>query len=148
MTDQVIAKQRRNVLFTLIDGSEIEGDVFLRLYEARHFGPQKVGELLNGENGFIPVATEQGMIHLNVVNIVTARTAAGEEWDDLVRLGRKYTVRIQTRLGEIAGEMFVNLPEENCRVSDYLSQADRFLRVFSGEEIVYIGARFVLSVQD
>jgi hypothetical protein len=148
MTEQVIAKQRRRVRFTLIDGSETEGDVFLRLYEARHFGPQKVGELLNGENGFIPVATGQGLVHLNVVNIVTARAVAGEELDDLDKLGKNYTVRIRTRLGEIAGEMFVNLPEENCRVSDYLGQADRFLRIFSGDEIIYIGARFVLTVQD
>lgn len=148
MTDQVIAKQRRRVLFTLIDGSEIEGDVFLRLYEARHFGPQRVGELLNGEYGFIPVATDHGLVHMNIVNIVTARVSAEEEWDDLERLGKNYSVRIKTRLGEIGGEMFVNLPEENCRVSDYLGQADRFLRIFSGKEIVYIGVRFVLAVQD
>ncbi|MEZ4599076.1 MAG: hypothetical protein R2940_04725 [Syntrophotaleaceae bacterium] len=148
MTEQVIAKKRRRVRFTLIDGSEVEGDVFLWLYEVRHFGPQKVGELLNGESGFIPVATVQGLVHLNVVNIVTVRATAEEEWDDLDRLGKNYTVRIRTRIGEISGEMFVNLPAENSRVSDCLSQADRFLRIFCGDEIIYIGTRFVLSVQD
>jgi hypothetical protein len=148
MTDQRIAKERRPVLFTLADGREVEGEVFLSLYEAKRMGPQRVGELLNGEEGFLPVSTSEGMIHLNVSNIVTARTGMQSEWDDLETLGKKYTVRISTHLGEIAGEVFVNLPREHSRVSDYLNQPDRFLRIAGPEEILYIGARFILAVRD
>jgi hypothetical protein len=111
-------------------------------------GPQRVGELLNGEDLFLPVATAEGMLHLNVSNIVMARTETQPEWDDLETLGRKYSVRISTHLGEIAGEVFVNLPREHSRVSDFLNQPDRFLRLSGPEEIVYVAARFILSVRD
>jgi hypothetical protein len=148
MIDQKIDKQRRDVLFTLADGSEVAGEVFLRLYEAHRPGPQRVGELLNGEDRFIPVATADGMVHLNVLNVVTARTSAVAEWDDLEGLGRKYAVRVTTRLGEITGEMFVNMPEENCRVSDYLSRPNRFFQVLVPDYVLYVGARFILFLRD
>ncbi len=79
MIDQKIVKERRPVLFTLSDGSEVKGEVFLSLYEAKRMGPQRVGELLNGEDVFLPVAAAEGMIHLNVSNIVTARTGSQSE---------------------------------------------------------------------
>jgi hypothetical protein len=148
MIEQKIDKQRRDVLFTLADGSELAGEVFLRLYVAHRSGPLRVGELLNGEDGFIPVATAEGMVHLNVHNVVTARISAATEWDDLEELGKKYAVRVTTRLGEITGEMFVNLPEENCRVSDYLSRPKRFFQVLVPDYVIYVGARFILFVRD
>ena len=148
MIEQRIAKNRQLVLFTLADGSEVEGEVFLSLCDARHRGPQRVGELLSGEECFIPVATADGMVHLNISNIVMARTSEKSDWVELEQLGKKYFVRIATLLGEVAGEVFVNLPQYTSRVSDYLNQPERFFRVFMQEHIVYVGARFILSVRD
>lgn len=149
MDDQKIVKNRRCVLFTLADGSTIEGKVFLSLYKASHEGPQRVGELLNSEDAFIPVETTSGTIHLNILNIVAAQTLARDEGDELMSLGEQYRVQITTALGTvIEGEVFVNLPNERCRVSDYLNQRERFCRVFLDEEIVYVGTQFILSVRD
>lgn len=149
MEDQKIVKNRRQVLFTLADGSTVEGRVFLSLYEACREGPQRVGELLNSEDAFIPVETASGTIHLNIVNIIAAHMPVMEEGDELMTLGEQYRVQITTSLGTvIEGEVFVNLPHDRSRVSDYLNQRDRFCRVFLAEEIVYIGTRFILSVRD
>jgi hypothetical protein len=149
MEDQKIAKIRRQVLFTLADGSTVDGEVFLNLYEARHERPQRVGELLNSDDAFIPVETAAGTIHLNSINIVSAQTSFMEEGDELMRLGEQYRVQIATSLGTvIVGQVFVNLPHERSRVSDYLNQRQRFCRVLRAEEIIYIGTRFILSVQD
>jgi hypothetical protein len=149
MDEQKIVKNRRQVLFTLADGSTVEGKVFLSLYEACHEGPQRVGELLNSDDGFIPVETAGCMTHLNIINIVTAQTPLIEEGDELMRLGEQYRVQITTALGTvIEGQVFVNLPHDRNRVSDYLNQRDRFCRVFLAEKIVYVGTRFILSVRD
>ncbi len=149
MADQKIVKNRRLVVFTLADGSTVEGKVFLSLYEACHERPQRVGELLKGDDAFIPVETADGMIHLNIINIVAAQTSLGEEGDELMRLGEPYKVQIATTLGTvIEGQVFVNLPHDRSRVSDYLNQGDRFCRVFFAEKIVYVGTRFILSVRD
>lgn len=149
MEEQKIAKNRRQVIFTLTDGSELESEVFLSLYEAHRQGSQKVGELLNGEDAFLPVKTDDGTVHLNVSNIVKAITSEDAERHDLMMLGKKYAVRITTLHGEtIEGDIFVDLPLDRSRVSDYLNRPERFFRVFVPGHIVYVGARFILEVRD
>jgi len=149
MQEQKIAKHRRQVIFTLADGSELVGEVFLSLYEVRRQGPQGVGGLLNGEDAFLPVKTRDGTVHLNVANIIKARTPAEAERHELMMLGKKYAVRVTTLYGEeIDGEVFVDLPQDRSRVSDYLNQPDRFFRIFVPDHIVYIAARYVLTVRD
>ena len=108
-----------------------------------------MGELLNGQDAFIPVETASGTVHLNVANIITAHTPSAEERSELMTLGERYLVRIATLEGkEIEGEVYVNLPRERSRVSDFLNQPERFCRVFIPGQIVYIGTRFILAVQD
>lgn len=149
MVEQKIAKNRRQVIFTLADGSKLGGEVFLNLYEAHGQGSQKVGELLNGRDAFLPVKTAEGTVHLNVANIIKASTPADAERHELMLLGKKYTVRITTLHGEeIEGEIFVDLPQDRSRVSDYLNRPDRFCRVFTPDAIIYIGTRFILAVRD
>lgn len=149
MEEQKIAKNRRHVILTLADGSVVEGDVFLSLYEAHGHGQQRVGELLNGEEAFLPVKTIEGTVHLNVSNIIKACTSSEAERTELMMLGKKYTVQIATLNGEtIKGEIFVDLPQDRSRVSDFLNQPDRFFRVFTPEDIVYIGSRYILAVRD
>ena len=149
MDEQKIAKNRRRVLFTLADGSTVEGKVFLSLYEACHEGPQRVGELLNSVDAFIPVETTNGMLHLNISNIIAAYTPIMEEGNELMTLGQRHKVQITTSLGTvIEGEVFVNLPHDRNRVSDYLNQGERFCRVFLPEGIVYVGTRFILTARD
>ncbi|MGE4543166.1 MAG: hypothetical protein AB7D06_03550 [Pedobacter sp.] len=149
MEEQKIAKNRRQVIFTLADGSEVTGEVFLSLYEAHRQGSQRVGELLNGEDAFLPVKTADGTVHLNVANIIKASTPADDERHELMMLGKKYTVQITTLHGEaIEGEIFVDLPQDRSRVSDYLNRPERFFRVFVPGYIVYVGARFILEVRD
>ena len=51
MEEQKIAKNRRHVILTLADGSVVEGDVFLSLYEAHGHGQQRVGETAERRGG-------------------------------------------------------------------------------------------------
>ncbi|PLX83493.1 MAG: hypothetical protein C0617_11225 [Desulfuromonas sp.] len=149
MGEQKIEKNRRRVLFTLADGSDIEGTVFLSLYEMHRLGPQRVGELLNGEDAFIPVETAEGLLHLNVANISVARTDADGEVDELMTLGRRYPVEVTTLHGpQVRGEVCVNLPDGNCRVRDFLNQPLRFFPLFLPGEVAYLNPCFVLSVRD
>jgi hypothetical protein len=149
MEGRKIAKNQRRVVFTLADRSVVEGEVFLSLYEAHRQGPQRVGELLNGKEDFLPVKTENGTLHLNVANIIKAQTPAEEEIHDLMILGKKYNVEVHTLCEErIAGDIFVDLPQDRSRVSDYLNQPHRFVTVVVPGSVVYVARRFILSVQD
>jgi hypothetical protein len=149
MEDQKIAKNQRRVMFILADGSGMEGDVFLSLYEAHRHGPQRVGELLNGEDMFLPVKTAGGTVHLNVANIIKAITPSTGEIHDLMTLGKQYRVGVTTLCGhEITGDIFVDLPRDRSRVSDYLNRPQRFIPIVLPDSIVYVARKFILSVRD
>lgn len=149
MLDQRIDKEIREVLFTLTDGREVRGEVFLNLFEAHHSRPQRVGELLNDRDHFIPVRTDEGTVLLNVSGIVSARIRAELETDELMTLGERYTVRAVTSLGEeLVADIYVNMPAGAQRVKDYLNQSLRFFTFFLPKHIVYVNRRYLLSVHD
>ena len=131
------------------DRSKVKGEVFLGLYEARHAGPQKVGDLLNDRLSFVPVkTTKKKSILINVSQIVSVTVDSKFEKDELMTLGKRYAVRIKMTYGkEVIGEIFVNLPEETLRVKDYFNQSVQFFTVFKASTIIYINRRFILSIE-
>jgi hypothetical protein len=150
MDEQKIEKEAQAILFELSDGSQIDGEVFLRLYEAHHEGHQKVGDLLNSEEArFIPLRMREGTLLLNRSRIALAKVKTELEKDDLMTLGKRYTVCLKMLGGkEIRGEIFVNLPEGFSRVKDYFNQPIQFFPLIQSEFVIYINQKFVLSVQD
>lgn len=149
MVEQRIDKEIREVIFALSDGREVRGEVFLNLYEAHHARPQRVGELLNDRDHFIPVRTAEGTVLLNVSSIVSARIRAEMETDELMTLGDRYTVRAVTALGEeLVADVYVNMPAGARRVKDYLNQNLRFFTFFLPKHVVYVNHRYLLSVLD
>jgi len=147
--ERKIEKENRSVLFELYDGSEVEGEVFLRLYEAHHEGLQKVGDLLNEETRVIPIRTKRGTLLLNRSRIASAKVRAESEKDDLMTLGKKYTVSLKMLRGkEIQGDIFVNLPEGFSRVKDYFNQSIQFFPLIQSEFVIYINRELLLYIQD
>lgn len=149
MDERRIEKETRRVLFALSDGSEIRGEVFLRLYEAHHAGLQKLGGLLNEKKPFIPIKTNDGVLLINRSHIVLGQVDLESEKDDLMDLGEKYTISVKLAKGkELRGEIFVNLSEGANRVKDYFNQPTDFLPLIQSEHVVYLNQQFILSVQD
>lgn len=148
MDDGRIEKATRNAKVVLSSGREIRGEVFVGLYDPHHAGPQRVGELLNEHLAFIPVKTNEGVLLVNRDHIVSATLPADRERDELLTLGKQYTVRVTTMHGEVRGAIFVNLPEVSTRVADYFNQPLRFLPLFQARTVVYLNREFVLLVQD
>ncbi len=149
MDERRIEKETRQVLFELSDGSEISGEVFLRLYEAHHAGLQKLGGLLNEKKPFIPIKTKEGVFLINRSHIVLGKANVESEKDDFMALGEKYAVRVKMAKGkEVQGNIFVNLSAGANRVKDYFNQSIEFLPLIQPECVVYLNQQFILSVQD
>lgn len=149
MDDRRIEKQSRRIGVELSDGSRLDGEVFLRLYEAHHEGPQKVGELLNEDAALIPLKTSDGVVLVNPSQIATVTIEAEREPDDLTMLGDPHAVRIVTVRGrEIRGRVFISLPGGEGRVKDFFNRSVRFVPVFLDHSIVYVNQAFVLYVRD
>jgi hypothetical protein len=148
MDEGRIEKATRRARLVLSNGREIRGEVFVGLYDAHHVGPQRVGELLNEDPAFIPVKTGKGVILVNSAHIVSVALPADREKDDLVTLGKRYTVRVKTTRGEFRGTVFVNLPDVSTRVRDYLNQPLRFFTLFQSRTVIYLNRTYVVLVED
>jgi hypothetical protein len=148
MDDGRIEKATRRARLVLSNGRVIRGEVFVGLYDAHHVGPQRVGELLNEDSAFIPVKTGKSVILIHRAHIVSVALPADREKDDLVTLGKRYTVRVKTTCGEFRGTVFVNLPDVSNRVRDYLNQPSRFFTLFQSKTVVYLNRNYIMLVED
>jgi hypothetical protein len=154
MNERKIKKETRQVLFELSNGKEIEGEVFLGLYEVNRARPQRVDELLNKEIVFVPVKTGEGVILLNGAHVVSVRTFLDRAPEDSNPPGKRYKVRIMTTAGKrLEGEIRVHLPEARSRVKDYFNQIPdhhpiRFIPLFQTDSVLYVNQHYILSVED
>jgi len=149
MDSQRISKETCNVLFALADGREIWGEVFLNLFGELHGGPQRVGELLNGDEPFIPIKTEEGTLLIHLLQLVSAQVASEVELNELMTLGEHYRVKVQTVLGKsIDAEVYVDLPEGGRRVKDFMNRSQGFLRFIVGDQVLYMNRNFIVCAQD
>jgi hypothetical protein len=147
--DRKIAKQTRDVQVRLATGSELEGTLFLGLYEATHSGPQTVGDLLNGEEAFIPLKTNTGVCLINTEQILFARTPAQGEADELMTLGLRSPFVISlVEVGSLEGDIYITLPEGHRRPKDFFNQTPTFFPLFTEQSIVYINRHFVASARE
>jgi hypothetical protein len=149
MDERRVEKEIRLVVVELSDGKKISGEVFLRRHEARRAGPQKIGDLLNGELAFMPMKIPGGVLMINVEQIVSVEVAMDDEMDELMTLGKRYEVVMTMADGqERGGTVYVNLPEGTSRFKDYINQPLRFFPLFHPASILYINRRYILSARD
>ena len=149
MSNEKIDKKKKEVLFTLTDGTEIVGDVYLWLHSTYRTGPQRIDELLNEGALFIPVRTIEGYVLLNSSNIMLARAEVEKNIHDPIMIGEKYSVHITTLLHKnLEADLFISLPEGFRRVKDYLNQPVQFFTFFLPEHIFCINRDCILSIRD
>ena len=149
MEEQRVEMDRRKASFLLSDGESLEGVVFLSHYKGHDSRPESVGEHLERE-GFMPLMTADRTILLNVERAVAVKVGREGEVDrNFEALAVRHAVTVRMWDGRtITGDLFADLPEEACRVKDYLNQPGRFMRLFLEDGVVYLNRKFVLTVSD
>ena len=149
MEDHRISVEARTVELVLTDGTRLTGEVFLQLYGQHQAGMQRVGEVLNDENNFLPLRTTEGVKLVNLTQIVMVSVPAETEFDPLLALGEEHRVRVTTSVGvTLDARIYVNLPSGSKRTKDFLDQKKRFLLFNVGEMVVYIARRKILLVEN
>ena len=149
MEDQRISVETRRIELVLANGSRVAGETFLQLHGTHLTGPQRVGEVLNAADNFLPVRNGGRVELINLQQVVAVYVSAEEEFDPLLELGEEHQVRVTSTAGEpLEARIFVNLPGGKNRVKDFLNQRDRFLQFLRNERVVYLARDFILSVRD
>ena len=149
MNDQRISVATRRVELTLSNGSQLTGETFLQLHGEYLAGMQTVGEILNGEDNFLPLRYDNKVELINLEQVVSVSVSAEEEFDPLLALGEEHQLWIEPTVGSaLEVHVFVNLPGGRNRVKDFLYQECRFLLLLHEKQIIYLARNRILRVQD
>lgn len=149
MENHQISVESRPIDLILTSGIRLSGEMFLQLHGLHGSGTQRVGEVLNDENNFLPVRTAEGLKLVNLDQIVAVSVAAETEFDSILALGEEHQVRVTTSVGEtLDTRIYVNLPIGRNRPKDFLDQKKRFLLFNVDEKVVYIARRKIVFVED
>lgn len=149
MDDQRISVARRSVKLTLSNGTKLNGETFLQLHGEHLTGLQRVGEILNGGDIFLPFRHGDSVELVNLEQIVSVEVDAEEEFDPLLALGEEHQIKVEPITGEVFDvRIFVNLPGGQNRVKDFLNQKKRFLLLLQDDRILYVARNKILRIQD
>lgn len=149
MNDQKISVTTRKVKVILTSGEEVCGETFLQLHGVHQDGLQRIGEVLNSDENFLPVRGINGVELINLEQVVSVTTTAVEEFDPLLELGEEHQIEVEPSHGEtLQVRILVNLPGGKTRVKDFLNQKSRFLHFLYQDQILYIARKRIMRVKD
>lgn len=147
-SEQRLMVDVRHIRVLMTNGFCASGDTFVQ--QGSHLsGPQRVEDLLNGDESFLPLRNESGTQLFNLEQIVSVSVAAEHELNPLLTLGHEHRIRVQPVIGDgIDVRIFVSLPGNAPRVKDFLNQKKRFLLFVQDDQVLYLARNKILRVVD
>ena len=149
MDDRRIMVEPRGVELTLSSGLQLHGDFFLQLHGAHLTGLQRVEEILNESDCFVPIRVDGRVELINLEQVVSVSLLAEMEIDPLLTLGSEHRICVEPAVGPpLALRIFVNLPSGRERAKDFLNQPRRFLPFLQEDRLLYLARAWILRVTD
>jgi len=149
-----VEKRRAAAELTLSTGGKVRGSFFLAGSSATHFGPERVGDLLNGEAGFFPFAVESdGATALyNRMQLVSVRLleSTGEaRLDPGYELATERRVSMLLTNGEsLCGAVRVYRPAGRDRLSDYARSTEVFRYVETPDATFIVNSAHIVELKE
>ena len=149
-----VEKERIDAVITLANGDSTEGHFFVARGSALYSGPERVGELLNAEQGFFPF--ELGDSRANrtvlynrrqVVVVALAENEASRVPGYDVATERFVTVLLSNG-DRVAGAVRVYRPEGRDRLSDWARNSDAFRYIETGETTLLVNIAHVIEISE
>jgi hypothetical protein len=123
--------------------------VFLAEFAGSHAGHERLSDLLNGPNEFLPavdLATDT-MSFVGRAGIAAARV--GKDWESSYGLGDAEEHEVEITLSDgttLRGIVQFELPPDRSRLLDYLNDVQPFVRLDEGEKVVLVNKRHIARV--
>jgi hypothetical protein len=118
-----------------VDGWRRRGRIFVPASTARHEGPERPGEFMNGPVPFFAflIDGEEPACLLSKHTVVCLTVPAGSDLEDSADLARPHYVTVVVAGREVSGLLPIDMPAERSRVIDVLNGPEDFLRLVAGE---------------
>jgi len=145
-----VEKNRRSATLCRSDGIKLDVNFFLSPYAEHHSGKELILDILNSDKMFIPVEDiHNGVIlSLNKGNIMFLELPERDLLDETLMAPKKL-VQVELTNHQILNlSVFMELPEERSRVSDYLNFSSGFIYLCGKERDIIMNKAFLFSVKD
>jgi len=153
MSDFRFEKHRVPATITLSTGVDVRGWFFVVSSLPSHGGPERVGDLLNAEDGFFPFLREDDTAgQFNRAHVVTVRLApdaAEESLDAGHAVEHPQAVSLTLSTGaQVQGTLFVSGPTGHERLSDYARRARHFFYLVTAGGTLVINTHHVVELEE
>lgn len=152
MSDFEIPKNRHTVTAHFTDGSKLKGDVFLLSYTTYHSGPQKVAELLEDGNKFIPFLVSESnkveLINKELLKMVEGEVVEAAD-EEMLSIGLIHIEEITVFFHDntnISGAFLAEVPPDHSRLSDCLNLPERFMNLKADSRHIHINKGMIKKV--
>jgi hypothetical protein len=147
-----IEKRRETAELTLVTGATVSGVFFLAASSQDHSGPERVGDLLNLEQGFFPFEYdgETSLIsRAHVLKVTLPPQLIETQLDAGYEVATRRHVKVLLTTGEaITGHVVVFRPPGHDRLSDYAQVEERFRYVELADRTLLINAAHIVALTE
>ena len=151
-----IEKHRAEAEVTLSTGAVVHGWFFLAESAPIHVGPERIGDLLNAEIGFIPFETEHDTpddtLLLNRAHVITVklleRPAEARLEPGYEVAPERHVAMLLTNGARLTGAIRVYRPAGRDRVSDYTRSPEVFRYVENEDGSVLVNSAHIVELRE
>jgi len=145
-----LEKMKRRVTLCRSDGVKLDVNFFLSPYAEGHSGRELILDVLNSNSTFLPVEDirTRAIFFLNKSGVMYLEIPERDLADETV-LNPEKCVQVELTNYEILNlSLFMEMPEERSRISDYLNFSPVFIYLCGKEKDIILNKSFVFSVRD
>jgi hypothetical protein len=147
MADLVLPKSRVPVEIALPRG-RISAEVFIADYARNHAGPERVADVLNGEESFFAAAQDKQVRFIARDAVLWAKVPLWAH-EDPQEAGEPVRLAVEIELSDgarLAGEVRFLAPGGRTRLKDYLNDVRGFFPLFQPEAVFLVNRAHAASV--
>lgn len=149
MSEYRIEKLRRQLNVWLTDGTQLEGDVFLRQVSRHRSRPEEPGDLLNDPEPFFALMRSGEAMLVAKSSVARAETTYQDD-DEMNIASLGIPVEVTMTDGSVCtGSIFLESRTDRPRLLDFLnSYRDRFLPVVDARQVFLVNTQVIAHVRE
>ncbi len=148
MSDALKVPKRRVQVEVLVPGSPPrQVTIFLAEFASHHTGPERLSDLLNTHDQFVPALEGTATIFLGRQSIAAVRVARAWELGEEPVEGQQHELEVLLADGtSLRGLVNFLLPTERSRLLDFLNDAQPFVRLLERDQVALVNKRHIVRV--
>jgi hypothetical protein len=154
MSELRVEKRRAEAELTLSTGTRVKGAFFLAGFTARHAGPERVSDLLNGTSQFFPFELASGadvrtvlFNRAHVATIALPPNAIEAQLEPGYEFALKSRVSVLLSTGtRVSGTVSIFRPTGHDRLSDYAQFGEPFQYLETPDRTLIINSAHIVEL--